>query len=124
MPGTRAEQPVAGEMTSAISTGVVRLLREHTGRGPTRARTYVADDLISVVLEDSLTKGEKSLVSEGETALVLAARKAYQHTMRGRLIAHVEASTGRKVRAFLSSNHLDPDVAIESFLLEPDVTGR
>lgn len=77
------------------------------------------DDLVTVVLEDLLTKGERSLVNDGETKLVLAARSAYQRTMSEDLIGLVEAITGRQVRAFLSDNHLDPDVAVESFLLEP-----
>ena len=106
-------------MASAISNGVVRLLRDYTGRGPTRARTHVSDDLISVVLEDTLTKGEMSLVGDGETELVLKARHAYQRTMSGDLVSLVEQLTGRKVRAFLSDNHIDPDVAVESFVLEP-----
>lgn len=108
-------------MAAAISNGVVHLVLEYTGRGPTRARTHITDELISVVLEDTLTKGERSLVEDGKTALVLDARKAYQQTMRRDLIAMVEEATGRKVRAFLSDNHMEPDVAIESFLLEPQL---
>lgn len=106
-------------MASAISNGVVRLLRDHTGRGPTRARTHITGDLVTVVLEDTLTKGERSLVQDGETALVLEARHAYQRTMSGDLTSLVEELTGRKVRAFLSDNHIDPDIAVESFVLEP-----
>jgi uncharacterized protein YbcI len=119
MTGSQIENSVPGDLTAAISNGVVRLLREYTGRGPTKARTYVKDDLISVVLEDSLTKGERSLVADGKSALVLTARKAYQETMRTDLIALVEQATGRRVRAFLSDNHLEPDIAIESFVMEP-----
>jgi uncharacterized protein YbcI len=119
MSGTQIEHSVGGPLASAISTGVVRLLRDYTGRGPTRARTHIADDLISVVLEDTLTKGEMSLVQDGETELVLKSRHAYQRTMSEDLISLVEELTGRKVRAFLSDNHIDPDVAIESFVLEP-----
>jgi uncharacterized protein YbcI len=124
MQDSQVEHPMTGALASSISNGVVRLLREYTGRGPTRARTHISADLVSVVLEDTLTKGERSLVQDGETALVLQARHAYQRTMRKDLIALVEEATGRKVRAFLSDNHVDPDVAIESFLLEPDARGE
>ncbi len=75
--------------------------------------------LISVVLRDTLTKGERSLVADGRSQLVLDMRKAYQITMRAELVAGVEQITGRKVIAFLSDNHIDPDVAVESFVLEP-----
>ncbi len=120
MPVSRVEDPAEGALTSSISNGVVHLLREYTGRGPTKARAYIAEDLISVVLEDTLTKGERSLLDDGAGALVLEARKAYQQTMRSDLIRMIEGLTGRKVRAFLSDNHMEPDIAVESFVLEPE----
>jgi uncharacterized protein YbcI len=110
----------------------VRILSEHTGRGPTKARTYITGDLITVVLQDTLTKGERSLVRNGEEDLVLRSRKGYQNAMRGQLVAAVEDITGRRVLVFLSDNHIDPDYAVESFVLapvaspavsEPDVEG-
>jgi uncharacterized protein YbcI len=118
MTGTQ-ERPPAISLSAAISNTVVRLLAEYTGRGPTKARTYVNDDLIAVVLQDTLTKGEQSLVRDGKTDLVLSTRKAYQNTMRADLIAAIETLTGRTVHAFLSDNHVDPDVAVESFVLVP-----
>lgn len=108
-----------GTIASAISGAVVQLMREYTGRGPTRARTYISGDLISVVLQDTLTMGERSLVRDGEVDLVLASRKAFQRTMSQQMIAAVEEHSGRHVLAFLSSNHIDPDIAIESFVLIP-----
>jgi hypothetical protein len=51
---------------------------------------------------------------------VLHTRKAFQGLMRADLVAGVEALTGRRVIAFLSSNSIDPDVNVESFLLAPD----
>jgi len=106
-----------GSIASAISGAVVQLMREYTGRGPTRARTYINDDLITVVLQDTLTMGERSLVRDGEVDLVLASRKAFQRTMSREMIAAVEKHSGRSVHAFLSENHIDPDIAIESFVL-------
>jgi uncharacterized protein YbcI len=108
-----------GSMASAISGAVVQLMREYTGRGPTRARTYINEDLISVVLQDTLTMGERSLVRDGEVDLVLVSRKAFQRTMSQKLIAAVEELSGRQVLAFLSDNHIEPDVAVESFVLVP-----
>jgi uncharacterized protein YbcI len=54
---------------------------------------------------------------------VLASRKAYQNTMRADLVVAVEEFTGREVMAFLSDNHLEPDVAVESFVLIPRANG-
>lgn len=95
-------------------------MREYTGRGPTKARTYIHEDLITVVLQDTLTMGERSLVRDGEVDLVLASRKAFQRTMSTQMVAAVERHSGRNVFAFLSDNHVDPDVAIESFVLLPE----
>lgn len=108
-----------GQLSAAISNAVVKVFHEYTGRGPKRARSVVSDDLISVVLEETLTKGERQLVADGKSDVVLQSRDAYQDTMRDALIASVEELTGREVRAFLSGNSIDPDVAVESFVLEP-----
>jgi uncharacterized protein YbcI len=110
------EQPRSIE----IANLVVAAFREYTGRGPTQARTHFSDDLISVVLRDSLTKGEQQLVNDGKADLVMSMRSAFQNTMSSHLTTGVERITGRNVLAFLSSNHLDPDIAIESFVLAPN----
>jgi len=114
------QQPLRDISPAArISNSVVQLLSAYTGRGPTQAWTSIDQDLVSVVLRDSLTRGERSLVANGETELVLGMRKAYQGTMGRDLTAAVEQHTGRRVIAFLSANHVDPDIGIESFVLEP-----
>jgi hypothetical protein len=51
-------------------------------------------------------------------------RRAYQLTMRDDFTAGIEEITGRQVIAFLSANHLDPDLAIESFMLAPQDNGH
>jgi uncharacterized protein YbcI len=109
----------SGMVAAAISSAVVKLLREYTGRGPTKARTYIYEDLITTVLRDTLTMGERSLLREGEVELVLGTRKAYQRTMGPQLVAAVEELSGRKVMAFLSDNHVEPDIAVESFVMMP-----
>jgi uncharacterized protein YbcI len=119
MSGDTPQSP-GGSVAASISNRVVQLLNSYTGRGPTRAWTVVDDELISVVLRDTLSKGERRLVVDGRRELVLSMRKAYQDTMRSDLVAAVEELTGRTVIAFLSDNHIDPDIAIESFVLEPN----
>jgi uncharacterized protein YbcI len=102
---------------------MVRLVSEYTGRGPTKARTYYDGDLVAIVLQDTLTRGERSLVRDGRSELVLSTRRAFQATMSDDAVAGVEEITGRKVMAFLSDNHIDPDVAVESFVLHPERDG-
>ncbi|MFL5829413.1 MAG: Na-translocating system protein MpsC family protein [Solirubrobacteraceae bacterium] len=108
-----------GAIAVKISNLVVQLFRTHTGRGPTKSRTSIEANLITVVLRDTLTSGERNLVASGQAELVTRLRGAYQRMMQDELIAGVEELTQRKVSALLSDNHVDPDVAVEVFVLEP-----
>jgi uncharacterized protein YbcI len=117
MTGTHTEPSITGSKAAAISNHVVRTTSEYTGRGPTKARTHINDDVVTVLLQDTLTKGERSLVGDDLDDLVLTMRKAFQGTMRHDLTGGVEEILGRKVVAFLSDNHIDPDVAVEVFVL-------
>jgi uncharacterized protein YbcI len=116
------EEPSRGELAADISRAVVRVLHEHTGRGPTQAKTEFGTNLVSVLLADTLTRGERTLVSQGRGSLVLEVRQQFQTGMRADLTEAVETITGRKVRAFMSQNHIDPDLAVENFILEPSVS--
>lgn len=97
----------------------MQVLREFTGRGPTRARTTYQGDLVSVVLHDTLTPGERALVADDKHEIVLSVRNEFQDTMEERLTSEVEELTGRKVLAFMSANHIGPDLSVESFVLAP-----
>ncbi len=107
-------------MPRAISNDAVRLLAEYTGRGPTKARTTISGDWLFITFEDILTKGERQLAANGQGDAVLSTRKSYQRIMRTDLEAAVFRHTGRRVMAFMSDNHIDPDVAVEAFMLAPD----
>jgi uncharacterized protein YbcI len=102
-----------------ISTAIVQLLHEYTGRGPTKAKTSINEDVVTVLLADTLTKGERKLVDNGLSDRVLQLRHDYQLTMRDDLVAIVERQLDRTVIAFMSQNHIDPDLAVEVFILEP-----
>ena len=128
MPGRSggAEDITDGELSAALSNAIVALMAEYTGRGATQSKTYVNENLITCIMHDSLSKGERSLVLDGKEDAVLEMRRTYQETMRPELITIVERLTGRKVAAFMSANHVDPDVAVETFVLElrEGATGR
>ena len=108
-----------GQAAQAISQGVVRLMREYTGRGPTHAQTTITDSLVIVVLRDTLLKAERSLVQDGQAEAVMWMRRRFQATMREELISLVTEQTGRAVEAFMSDNAIEPDVAVELFMLAP-----
>jgi uncharacterized protein YbcI len=101
-----------------ISTRAVQLLHEYTGRGPTKAKTTINQDSVLIVLGDTLTKGERQLVEAGKADHVLTTRHEFQLVMRDDLVELVESHVQRKVVAFMSDNHIDPDVAAEVFILE------
>src|SRR3954464_8061996 len=107
-----------GPLAASISTAVVHLFTEHTGRGPTRARTTIDGDLVVVILLDGQTKAERTLVRAGRDESVLELRRVFQETMRDELVEAVERLTGRTVQAFMSANHTAPDAAAEIFLLD------
>jgi uncharacterized protein YbcI len=115
-----AQSSSAGEPASAISNAVIQRVRDTTGRGPNRARTTVGRDSIFVVIEDSLTKGERTLVEAGNTGAVTQMRSHYQAAMAVPVRADIERLTGRRVVAFMSANHVEPDLAVEAFILAPD----
>ena len=107
-----------GALNAAISNAVVGLLGEYVGRGPTKARTIHSGRFVLCVLEDTMTKAERSLASAGHDEFVLRLRHAIQHTMQEDLTAALEGLTHRKVAAFLSANHIEPDLAAEVFVLD------
>lgn len=110
-------------MAADISREIVRLHARLFGRGPTRAKSFVYDDFALCILEDVLTRAEKTLVRAGNTEQVHATRTAFQDAVRDDFVAIVEAATGRTVRAFVSQVHTDPELAAELFLFESeDVT--
>ena len=84
-----------------------------------RARTTIDENLVVCVLGDTLTKAEQSLVDGGRDKLVLSGRRAIQEVLADDAIALVEELTGRDVVAFMSTNHIDPDLGVEIFVLAP-----
>jgi uncharacterized protein YbcI len=111
--------PDGGELGAAISNKVVHVLADYTGRGPTQARTSIREDLVVVMLQDTLTKGERALVRNGRAEKVIDLRGEFQAAMRAELVTAVEELTGRSVTAFMSANHIEPDLAAEIFVLAP-----
>jgi uncharacterized protein YbcI len=109
-----------GKTATAISNAIAGLHRTHYGRGPTRARTVMGSDYIICFLEEVYTRVERTLIDAGRFDTVRETRNAFQDTMRQGFSEAVEQIVGRKVIGFLSQVHVNPDLAIETFILEPD----
>jgi uncharacterized protein YbcI len=116
------ERQVDGSVLASISRAVVRIVHEYTGRGPTKARTSIRDDIVVVMLQETLLKAEQTLIRDGKDRAVVEMRRTFQQTMREDLAAAVETLTERKVIAFMSDSHLDPDYSVELFVLAPEAS--
>jgi uncharacterized protein YbcI len=107
-----------GRLAAHISEATVAIVREYVGRGPTQVRTTISDDLVVVLMRDTMLKAERSLADAGRGDTVLEMRREFQRAMSDELVRMVESSTARRVVAFMSDNHLDPDIAAEVFVLD------
>ena len=117
--------PLAGgKLLSEITNRIVALVREHYGRGPIKAKTYVLDNLVVCVLTDGgFTAIERTMMGGGEPERVLEMRRDFQRMMKVRYSEMIEELTGRKVLAFLSQAHVEPDLTIEMFLMDGPLAG-
>jgi uncharacterized protein YbcI len=115
---TEPEQDV--KLVMHVSLEMVRLYKEHFGRGPTRARSsWVADDAVVCILEDTLTPAEKTLQELGELGRLRELRMVFQYALEDQFKAIAEQICGRRVRAFVSGMDAASGVATEVFLFEP-----
>jgi uncharacterized protein YbcI len=122
--GSRSEQRAVagrphGEMLTQISDGIVALLKEHYGRGPTHTKTYYQDDLVVCLMRGGFTAAEQTLIEAGRERSVIQQRLEFQEVMRDRFSEVVERATGREVVGFMSANQHDPAMISELFVLRP-----
>lgn len=112
--GTRA-----GEQLAAVTNGIVKLFREHYGRGPTKAKSYLLDERYLVcVLEDTMTTVERTLVENGHGDLVRKVRLTFQEAMADEFKGVASDAMGRQVLTYHSQLTLDPDLGFEFFVLD------
>ena len=107
-----------GDVLTEISDGIVALLKEFYGSGPTRAKTYFEEDLVVCLLRGGFTRVEQTLLAGGRGGAVMDQRHQFQDLMRGRFTAVIENATGRRVVGFMSGNQQNPDMSCEVFVLD------
>jgi uncharacterized protein YbcI len=108
-----------GDALTAISEGLVSLLKEFYGRGPTQTKSYYSDDLVVCILKGGFSQVEQTLLDGGRGAAVIEQRMQFQDLMRRRFEEVIERATGRKVIGFMSGNQQEPDMMCEVFILAP-----
>ena len=111
--------PAKGETLAQISTGLVQLHSRYYGKGPTKAKTHQVNDTIVSILRGGFTRVERTLLDTGQVESVYQMRRSFQQAMEDEFRRVVEDATGRTVIAYMSSIHVDPDLAVELFVLEP-----
>lgn len=115
------ETPKGGQALVELSNAMVALHRQYFGRGPGAAKSFVNDAMVVCILSDIYTAVERTLIGAGQTEHVRRTRGLHQNVLEDEYKASVEEIMGRRVEAFLSVVHVDPDVAIEIFLLGDSV---
>jgi uncharacterized protein YbcI len=118
LPEAPGRRLMGGELNAAITSALVGIHTEYLGRGPRRASTFHYGNVLVTLMHDVLTHAEKSLTETGQIEAVDRIRHLFQETMKAELREAVERLTGRKVLAFISGNHVDPDIAAELFILD------
>jgi len=108
-----------GDVLTAISDGMVALLKEFYGLGPSRAKSYYQDDLVVCLLRGGFSQVEQTLLEGGRGSAVIEQRMEFQDLMRERFEAVIKAATGRDVIGFMSGNQQGPDIMCEVFILAP-----
>jgi uncharacterized protein YbcI len=100
-----------------LSNAMVALHRQYFGRGPGAAKSFVTEEMAVCVLSDIYTAVERTLIHAGQAEHVRRTRGLHQEALENEYKASVEKIMDRPVDAFLSVVHVDPDVAVEVFLL-------
>jgi uncharacterized protein YbcI len=119
-----SEKLSGGHLLSAISNSIVRILRERYGRGPMKAKTYALDDIIVVVMRaGGFTAAEQTMINSGEPGRVVDMREDFQRVMAQDYKDTIEQLTDRKVLAFLSNAHVDPELTLEVFFVDRPLDG-
>ena len=119
---TSEETSQRSDLRREISRALVAIFKEATGRGPAQALTYINENVILTLLRDTMTTAERTLLEEDQDQAVRSLRRLFQGVVRDQAIEAVERLTGHKVLAFLSDHAVDPDYAVEVFVMEPGLT--
>ncbi|HEX8066443.1 MAG TPA: Na-translocating system protein MpsC family protein [Thermoleophilaceae bacterium] len=102
-----------------ITNGLVHIMSQYTGRGPTRARTTVNTNVVVAVFHETLTKAEQNLVAAGNVEAVEFMRTSFDRLLRSEAISLVEGILERKVVSMLTDVDPDANIALQAFILDP-----
>lgn len=110
-----------GELNAAITSALIGIHTQYLGRGPKSASSFHYNNVVVTLMHDVLTPADRALARSDRDDAVIGIRHLYQQTMQVDFTAAVERLTQRKVIAFISGNHIEPDIAAEVFVLDTAV---
>ena len=113
----------SGDVLASITDGLVALHTRFYGKGPTAAKTHYMDNAVICFLWEGFTRVEETLIASGRGEAVADLRRSFQAAMEDDFTAVIETATGRQVSAYLSQVNIDPNMAVEIFLLQPPSAG-
>ncbi|MHB8693927.1 MAG: Na-translocating system protein MpsC family protein [Solirubrobacteraceae bacterium] len=112
------------ELLVAVTKEMVALHERYHHRAPVSAKSLLlGGDLLACVLSGVYTDVEKTMIELQRATIVQETRSAFQAAMQHKFIAAVERLSGRDVLAFISNQHVGPDIEIEIFMLRSDIAG-
>lgn len=122
-PTPNAGQLTGGHLNWAIANAAVRVHSRFLGRGPTKTTAFYRRNLIVVLMQGLLTPGELTLVGAGRLEAARQMRREFERAIENALVAEVEGLTRQRVLAFMSDHHVDPDLAVQLYVLDHAVPG-
>jgi anti-sigma B factor antagonist len=111
------EARTRGQLANQIANGLVRLWRERAGVGPQRARAHVTETAVTCLMEGTLTAAERTLAASGRSELVRRQRDELRGVLRDDASELVQRVTGRRVLCMLGDTSVEPDHAVDVFVL-------
>lgn len=118
---SESERLCGGELNAAVTSAIVGIQNAHLGRGPKKASTFHHGNVVVTLMHDVMTPAERTLAKTGNAPAVLNMRHLLQETMQREFNAAIERLSGRRVVAFMSGNHVEPDMAAEVFVLDREI---
>src|SRR3954452_14010851 len=112
-------RPRGGSLLAQISNAMVRIHKEHWGKGPTKARTIYTEEVVLTRLDQTVTEAEPTLIRARREQAAGNMRIAFHRELEHEFVGAVERLTRRQVQAFISEIHAGTNMGIELFVLEP-----
>lgn len=117
-PVRASEKLAGGELNAAMTSAIVGIQNQYLGRGPKTASTFHYSNVVLTLMHDVLSPADKAVAESNHGDAIVSIRHLYQEAMQADFTKAVERLTERKVIAFISGNHIDPDIAAEIFILD------